>query len=50
MILGACLVRRSKPGVFGNCGHQELSLVSVLNVRKTSWNNFLTCCGMLPVL
>lgn len=50
MIFGACLVRRSKPGVLGNCGHQELSLVSVLNVHKTSYNHFLTCCGKLPVL
>lgn len=50
MILGACLVRSSKPGVLGNCGHHKLSLLSVLSVRKTSCNHFLICCGKLLVL
>lgn len=31
---GAHLARGGKPGVLGDCGHQELSLLSVLNVCK----------------
>lgn len=30
------LVRGSKPELLGNCGHQELSVLSLLNVFKTS--------------